>query len=65
MIANVDTERYMDIEGPSTSSGAYVQQWDYHTGAQAKWELTILPNGTYTIQSVYSNICKKKIHHML
>lgn len=54
MLMNKGTGRYMDVEGPSKNAGAYIQQWDYHTGNQAKWDLTILPSGTCVIQSVYS-----------
>lgn len=55
MLLNKGTGRYMDVEGPSKSSGAYIQQWDYHTGKQAKWNIILLANGEYVIQSVYSN----------
>ena len=54
MIMNKGTGRYMDVKGPSKESGALIHQWDYHTDPQAKWKLTILPGGSYTIQSEYS-----------
>ena len=38
-IENVGTGRYIDVEGPSTSYGAVIQQWDFHTGSSEKWEL--------------------------
>ena len=55
MILNKDTGRYMDVEGPSYNSGAYIQQWDYHAGSQEKWEVTLLVNGDYIIESLYSH----------
>ena len=55
MIMNKSTGRYMDIEGPSTASEAIIQQWDYHTGNQAKWEIEMLGSGFYIIKSVYSS----------
>ena len=54
-IQNAGTERYMDVEGPSTAEGAIIQQWDFHTGKQAKWRITKQSDGYYTIQSVYSD----------
>ena len=54
-IMNKSTGRYMDIEGPSTAAGAYIQQWDYHTGDQARWRIEMLAGGFYSIKSVYSN----------
>lgn len=54
-IQNVGTRRYMDVEGPSTSEGAVIQQWDFHTGNQAKWNISRQSDGYYTIQSVYSS----------
>ena len=54
MIKNKGTSRYMDVEGPSMASGAYIQQWDYHTGNQAKWYLVLDWEGYYTIYSYYS-----------
>ena len=38
-IENVETGRYIDVEGPSTSYGAIIQQWDCHTGISERWEL--------------------------
>ncbi len=53
-IQNVGTQKYIDVEGPSTNEGANVQQWTYHTGDQAKWYIKRQSDGYYTIQSVYS-----------
>lgn len=53
-IQNVGTQKYMDVEGPSTNEGANIQQWTYHTGDQAKWYIKRQSDGYYTIQSVYS-----------
>lgn len=54
MILNKGSGNYMDVEGPSKLSGAYIQQWEYHTGNQAKWNIMLMSNGDYVIQSVYS-----------
>ncbi len=54
MIMNKGTGRYMDVEGPSMASGAYIQQWDYHTDAQARWIVTMHYDGSYCIMSGYS-----------
>lgn len=45
----------MDIEGPSTADGAYIQVWTHTFSAnQKKWKFKRQSDGTYTIQSVYS-----------
>lgn len=54
-IKNISSGKYMDVEGPSTADGAYIQQWAYHTGNQEKWQITHLGSGYYSIKSVYSN----------
>lgn len=59
MFMNKGNDRYMDIEGASTASGAYVQLSDFHTNLYAKWSLTILSNGGYAIQSSYSGLWLK------
>ncbi len=38
-IQNVDTEGYIDVEGASMVEGGVIQQWSYHTGNQAKWQV--------------------------
>ena len=54
-IKNMYSQKYVDLEGPSTSEGAYIQQWTAHEGNQAKWIFDYVDNGYYTIQSVYSS----------
>lgn len=45
----------MDIEGPSTQSGANIQVWSFTSSAsQKKWVFTRQSDGSYTIRSVYS-----------
>ncbi len=56
MLMNKATNRYAEIEGPSTSAGALIQQWECRVEDWAKWRVTILENGSYTIQSVYSGL---------
>ena len=55
-IQNAGTEKYIDIEGPSYSSGATVQQWQFHTGNQEKWIIEHVENsgGYIRLKSVYS-----------
>ena len=57
-IQNAGTQKYIDIEGPSTSSGAVIQQWQFHIGAQEKWNIEHVPNsgGYVRLKSVYSNL---------
>lgn len=54
ILENKSTGRYMDLQGPSMSNGAPVQQWDFHTGDQAQFKFTLVAANTYWIQSVYS-----------
>ena len=53
-IKNVATEKFMDVEGPSTSEGAIIQQWGFSTARQKTWTLAIDSDDYYTIKSVYS-----------
>ncbi len=57
-IQNAGTERYMDIEGPSTASGADIQQWDFSTANQKKWTVEhVSGSGGYVrLKSVYSGL---------
>ena len=55
-IRNRSTDRYIDIEGPSTASGAKIQQWDFHGDVQSQWQLTKQSDGYYTIKSIFSNL---------
>lgn len=57
MIQNAETNRYMDIEGPSTAAGANIQQWNYYNVPQMKWKIVHSTTSKYVrIQSVYSNL---------
>ena len=38
-IKNVGTQKYINIEGPSTNEGAFIHQWGFHTGTQAQWKI--------------------------
>ena len=53
---NVATERYVDIQGPSTAEGAIIQQADYSTATNKKWIFEKQAGGYYTIRSVYSGL---------
>lgn len=57
-IQNASTGKYVDIKGPSTSEGAIIHQWQYHTGNQAKWNIEHVSNsgGYVRLKSVYSNL---------
>ena len=54
-LVNVATERALDVSNSSTSSGALVQTWSYHGGANQLWNLTKtapISSGTYIIRSL-------------
>ncbi len=57
-IQNAGTEKYIDVEGPSTASGAIIQQWQFHTGNSEKWTLQhVSGSGGYVrLKSVLSNL---------
>ena len=57
-VKNAGTEKYIDIEGPSTSSGAIIHQWQYHVGRQEKWNIEHVDNsgGYVRLKSEYSNL---------
>ncbi len=53
-IQNANSHYFVDVEGPSTSAGAYIQQWRYHSGTQSHWVISYTSSGYYTIKSSYS-----------
>ena len=57
-LRNVGTNKYADVKGPSTSSGALIHQWDFHTSNQEKWIIEYVPNsgGYIRFNSAYSNL---------
>ncbi len=55
-IQNFETENYIDVEGPSTASGAIIQEWDFHTGLQELWQVEHAGNGYVRFKSQYSNL---------
>lgn len=57
-VRNAGSQRYMDLESASTAVGAIIQQWDFHTGSQAKWMIEhVTGSGGYVrIKSVRSNL---------
>ena len=54
-IQNRRTKLYMEVEGPSTTEGAAIQQNTFHTGSHAKWVIERHDSGYYIIKSAYSN----------
>lgn len=54
-IKNAHNSKIMDIEGPSMSDGAYIQQYAFSASRQSKWELVHFKDGYYYIQSNYSD----------
>ena len=56
-IRNNATEKFIDVEGPSTADGAIIQQWSFSTANQKKWMIEHVPGGEgfVRIKSVYSN----------
>ena len=55
-LQNTATEKYMDIEGPSTVEGAFIQQWQFNGKLQSKWLFGVQSGGYFTIKSRYSNM---------
>jgi len=53
-IRNIGTNRYIDIEGPSSAEGAIIQQWQYNGKNQSKWLFEKASGGYFYIQSLYS-----------
>lgn len=54
-IQNRSSGMYMEVEGSSTTSGAYVQQGAYDGTKNQEWYVFIHPNGDYIIQSLNSD----------
>ncbi len=57
-IENLGSGKYIEIEGPSSYSGAIVQQWDFYAGNSQRWIVEhIAGSGGYSrIKSAYSNL---------
>ena len=55
-IKNRETDRYLDIEGPSMAGNATIHQWDYYGHDSQKWIFELKDDGYYTIKSVYSGL---------
>ena len=50
-VQNCGTKLFMDLESASSADEAPIQQWSFHTGAQAKWIFARQSDGYYTIKS--------------
>ncbi|MBQ3012783.1 MAG: RICIN domain-containing protein [Clostridia bacterium] len=55
-LENVATGKYVDIEGPSTAEGAFIQQWQFNGKLQSKWLFEVQSGGYFTIKSPYSHL---------
>ena len=55
-IRNVGTDKYIDIEGPSKSEGAIIQQWQFNRKSQSKWAIDRTTGGYFTFRSSYSGL---------
>lgn len=53
-IRNIDSGKYVEIEGPSSTEGAYIQQGDHHNGSYSKWRILYYGSGYYCIWSAYN-----------
>ena len=53
-IRNNNSGKYLDVAN-SGSSGANVNQWDFHSGKNQKWSINYLNNGYYVIQPAHNN----------
>lgn len=56
-IGNKGNGLYMELEGPSSSDGTNIQQWEFHGYIQSRWKLTLNNDGYYVIRSAYTNKC--------
>ncbi len=54
-IQNNNSNKYIDIHGPSTASGALIHEWTYHPNKSENWRITKSTDGYYIIKSLYSN----------
>ena len=54
-IQNGETGRYIDVEGPSQSTGAIIQQWQFNGKIQSRWTFELQSGGYFRIKSQYSN----------
>ena len=54
LIRNAQTNKYIDIQNQSTSSGADLIQATAHSGASQRWIFTLDSDGDYSIQSMHS-----------
>ncbi|MBR2987044.1 MAG: RICIN domain-containing protein [Clostridia bacterium] len=55
-IRNGATNLHVDIEGPSVSEGAAIQQWTFSTALQKQWSIESAGGIYFTIKSKYSNL---------
>ena len=56
-LQNSYSQKYADIEGPSTADGAVIQQWEFSTASQKKWQVEhVSGSGGYVrFKSLFSN----------
>ena len=56
-LQNKYSQKYADIEGPSTADGAVIQQWEFSTASQKKWQVEhVSGSGGYVrFKSLFSN----------
>ncbi|WP_052732680.1 RICIN domain-containing protein [Hymenobacter terrenus] len=49
--------KVLDVPGGSWATATGVQQWTYHGGANQHWQVTALPDGSYTLTAQHSGKC--------
>ena len=56
-LQNKYSQKYADVEGPSTADGAVIQQWEFSTASQKKWQVEhVSGSGGYVrLKSLFSN----------
>ena len=52
-LRNVQSGKYMDVQGPNTTSGTNVHQWQFHGGQSQQWKVTDAGGGYYYIQPMH------------
>ena len=52
---SLSVDKYIDVEGPSSSNGAKMQLWELTGDTQRKWTMTLSSDGYYRVRSNYSS----------
>lgn len=53
-LRNVQSGKYMDVQGPNTNSGTNVHQWKFHGGQSQQWKVIDAGGGYYYIRPMHA-----------